>query len=267
MSVMAALSTGQHRYGTESRSFHPPIHASETSRPRIGIVANDPHLACLLFLLLQGEGFEAEEMASGAYRDWPSSAMPDLMVVETDRAGSEAIAQNRALQQRGDGFPLPVLALIPDRDEIATLDCFAAGVEDVLDLPLRPRELVARMRRILWRLRPDLSACVSRRMKPILGPAPGELSCCGTMIRLTPSELRLLGVFMRKPERVLSRQEIMRDMYGRRAADPRTIDVYVKRLRRSLSCGERRNPIRTVLGSGYAFEPENGMGPIRWLFD
>ena len=83
-------------------------------------------------------------------------------------------------------------------------------------------------------------------------------AACATSI-LGPTEFRLLEYLLEKPGRVFSRAQLLDGVWGQAAEiDERTVDVHVGRLRKALSRGRERDPIRTVRGTGYAFDETFG---------
>ena len=149
---------------------------------------------------------------------------------------------------------LPVLVLTARSAEMDKLLGFEHGADDYLTKPFSPRELVARVKALVRRARPSgmSSTIVAGRLSVDLDAR--EVRLGGVALELTPREFDLLAFLARHPGRVLSRDELLRKVWGYDyVGETRTVDVDVRRLRAKL--GEASVSIETVLGSGYKFFP------------
>ena len=97
-----------------------------------------------------------------------------------------------------------------------------------------------------------------------LGRLTGRVRRGNREIRLGPTDFRLLEFLLEKPGRVFSRAQLLDLVWGRSAeVDERTVDVHIGRLRKRLSKGKERDPIRTVRGAGYAIDESFGRSELR----
>ena len=188
-----------------------------------------------LFRLADGQGF-------------------DCVILDIGPSVSAVVEACRRLRPGGSKGVVPVIVMGENLGELDRIAVYEAGAEVVLTAPISGRELVARVRNILWRTRP---LAVVPQLK--LGSMAVDLdlekvSCCGSPVHLRPKELRLLKFFMRHPARVISRQELAAGLYRDTQTDSRTIDQHVCRLRQALHCSIIRDPIRTVLKEGYVLD-------------
>ncbi|MDP6588724.1 MAG: winged helix-turn-helix domain-containing protein, partial [Alphaproteobacteria bacterium] len=134
------------------------------------------------------------------------------------------------------------------------LDC---GADDYIVKPFSPSELAARMRAVLRRLRPAFEAETIEFADVTMDLAEYRVTRDGEAVRLAPTEFRLLRHFMEHPGRVFSREQLLDAVWGREIyLEPRTVDVHVRRLRRTLNAGGRRDIIRTVRAAGYALDQQ-----------
>ena len=118
---------------------------------------------------------------------------------------------------------------------------------------------MARVRALLRRTRPERIAIRLNAGDLDLDRATQRVRRGERDIRLAPIEFRLLEFLLEKPGRVFSRAQLLDGIWGQAAElDERTVDVHVGRLRKRLSKGRERDPIRTVRGSGYAFDETFG---------
>ena len=139
-----------------------------------------------------------------------------------------------------------------ENDRVRGLDC---GADDYIVKPFSPSELVARVRAVLRRLRPAFEAKTVEYGDVTMDIAEYRVTRGGEAVRLAPTEFRLLRHFMENPGRVFSREQLLDAVWGREIyLEPRTVDVHVRRLRKNLNAGGKRDIIRTVRTAGYALD-------------
>ena len=220
------------------------------------VVDDDARLRGLLSRYLAEHGFRVTVAESAAEaREKLRFLKPDLMVLDVMMPGESGLQLAESLH-RDKATDLPVLLLSarggPD-DRVAG---FEAGADDYLPKPFDPRELVLRIRALLRR---------TAQGEPSAGPLPlgdavfdlerTELTTSVGTIRLTGGEAALLTALARKPNEVLSREEIAAAL-GMADASERAIDVQVTRLRRKIEADPREPRfLHTVRGRGYVLKP------------
>jgi len=134
-------------------------------------------------------------------------------------------------------------------DKITGLDC---GADDYVVKPFNPEELMARVRALLRRVQPRQIE-VLRFQDVEMVPSEREARRNGELLELTAREYELLELFLRHPRRVLSREQILQDVWGfDYLGDSNLVDVRIKYLRDKLELGGRSRLIQTVRGAGYA---------------
>jgi two-component system, OmpR family, response regulator len=223
-------------------------------RPRILVIEDDPEIRSLLrdYLIRENFRVEAGDGASALDRFRATFGDPDLVILDIMLPGEDGLSICRRLRA---GSRVPILMLTAKGDDIDRIVGLEMGADDYLPKPFNPRELTARIRAILRRAEaPPLEA----RRFTINGTFVIDLErrqiggVDGNPITLTGAEFDLLECFLMRPNRVLSREQLM-DWTRGRQADPldRTIDVQVSRLRKKI---ERNGEIiTTVRGAGYVF--------------
>ena len=217
---------------------------------RILIVDDDEELAGLLSELLTGEGFHVDTKAKGP--EGLAAALEggyDLMVLDVMLPGLDGF---EILRRARRSTRLPILMLTArgeDEDRIVGLDL---GADDYLPKPFNPRELLARIRAILRRLEPRTSAGRLEVNGIMIDPGTRTVHQDGQEVDLTTFEFDILETLMRAAGRVVSRDELMENLYGRKATPfDRSVDMHISHLRRKL---EGDKPlIKTVRGTGYQF--------------
>jgi two-component system response regulator CpxR len=137
-----------------------------------------------------------------------------------------------------------------DVDRIVGLEL---GADDYVPKPFNPRELAARIRAVLRRTEPRPQDGQIDVNGVTLNPGSREAFCDGSPVELTTIEFDILEQLMRAAGRVLSRDQLMEAIYGRKSGPfDRAMDMHISHLRKKLECGGRAL-IKTVRGVGYQF--------------
>jgi two-component system phosphate regulon response regulator OmpR len=221
-------------------------------------VDDDARLRGLLSRYLAENGFRVTtaENAKEA-RDKLRFLSPDLLVLDIMMPGESGLELTEALRREHAGA-IPVLLLTARDSPEDRIAGFEAGADDYLGKFFDPRELVLRIRALLRRSPPPQPDPPSGPVP--LGPAEfdperGELRTEAGTIRLTGGEAALLTALARKPNEVLSREDIAAAL-GMDEAGERAIDVQVTRLRRKIEADPREPRfLHTVRGRGYVLKP------------
>jgi len=220
------------------------------------IVDDDPEIRNLLRRYLEGQGFRVSTAADR--RECESrvaDGSPDLIVLDVMLPDGSGLDICRGLHEnRPDLRVILLTALKEDVDRIIGLEL---GADDYLGKPFNPRELVARIKAVLRRRGHDEAPAPEQRTYVFAGFAvdPGQRrvrAADGAEIDLTGAEFDLLRVFLDRPGRLLSRDQLL-DLTQGRDRDPldRSIDVLMSRLRRKLAEKEPGPIFRTVRNGGY----------------
>ena len=217
---------------------------------RILIVDDDDELSSLLTELLTREGFRVDTQNDG--RRGLAAALNggyDLMVLDVMLPGLDGFEILKRVRREAR---LPILMLTArgeDEDRIVGLDL---GADDYMSKPFNTRELVARIRAILRRLENRTAGDRFEVNGISIDPGSREVLRQGKPVEVTTFEFDILETLMRSAGRVVSRDELMEELYGRKATPfDRSVDMHISHLRKTL---EGDNPlIKTVRGVGYQF--------------
>jgi DNA-binding response OmpR family regulator len=178
------------------------------------------------------------------------ASRPDALVLDLMLPGRNGLEVLREIRDEPAMRDLPVLVLTARAAEMDKLLGFENGADDYLTKPFSPRELVARVQALLRRASGAHGAPVLESGELRVDAGAREAQFRGRPLVLTPREFDLLSFFARNPGRVLSRDELLRKVWGYDyLGETRTVDVHVRRLRQKF--GDEEAPIETVLGSGY----------------
>ncbi|MGL4439895.1 MAG: phosphate regulon transcriptional regulator PhoB [Bosea sp. (in: a-proteobacteria)] len=222
----------------------------------IMIVEDEEPLSLLLRYNLEAEGYRVQVCARGDEAELRlHEEKPDLVLLDWMLPGLSGIELCRRLRQRRETESLPVIMLTARGEETERVRGLSTGADDYVVKPFSVPELLARVRALLRRVNPE-------RIADELGAGDIKLDRntrrvwrSGGELHLGPTEFRLLEFFMEKPGRVYTRGQLLDAVWGRDAEiDERTVDVHVGRLRKALSGGDGRDPIRTVRGAGYSLD-------------
>ena len=212
----------------------------------------DEHvIASAVAARLRAEGFAVETAADGpAGVALCERVRPDLVVLDLMLPGLDGLEVCRRVQR---DRAVPVLMLTARGEEADVLVGLGVGADDYMTKPFSPRELVARVKALLRRVerRPAPAGDVVRVGALELDPAGRRVTMGGEAVHLTPTEFDLLRVLAARPGAVLTREQLLAEVWGwRDGSGQRTVDSHVRGLRRKL--GAER--VRTVHGIGYALE-------------
>lgn len=225
-------------------------------RARILIVEDEPAVAEMLRYNFEREGFDAASARDGdeallAVEEQP----PDLVLLDWMLPGMSGLTVCRQLRKRPHSQSLPIIILTARGEEYDRIAGLESGADDYVVKPFSPSELVARVRAVLRRTRPALAAERLSHGDITMELASHRVSRGGRRIHLGPTEYRLLRVFLEQPDRVFSREQLLDKAWGRDVyVELRTVDVHIRRLRKSLGEHGGADVIRTVRGAGYALD-------------
>ena len=204
---------------------------------------------------LERSGYTALEArhALDAY-DVLAATIPDLVLLDWMLPGTSGVDLARRLRRNERTRDIPIIMLTAKSEEEDRVAGFEVGVDDYVSKPFSMRELLARIKAMLRRMEP------ARRDQPLeavglkLTPLTHRVSADGNMLKLGPTEFRLLQFFMSHREQVFSRAQLLDGVWGTNAVvEERTVDVHVRRVRRHLARYGYDVFIQTVHGAGYRF--------------
>ncbi|MFO1103522.1 MAG: phosphate regulon transcriptional regulator PhoB [Methylocystis sp.] len=228
--------------------------------PRILVVEDETSLATLLVYNLEAEGYQVEHVDNGDEAELRlAESPPDLVILDWMLPGVSGLEICRRLRARDSAKDMPVIMLTARGEEGERVRGLSVGADDYVVKPFSTPELMARVRALLRRARPERVASRLTLGDIDLDRDTRRVRRSGREIHLGPTEFRLLEYFMEKPGRVFTRAQLLDSVWGMSAEiDERTVDVHVGRLRKAMIRGREKDPIRTVRGAGYSFDETFG---------
>src|SRR5580704_3132379 len=217
----------------------PIARPSVVSAPRILVVEDEIDVALLIAYNLEAEGYVVESVARGDEAELRlAESAPDLVILDWMLPGLSGIEICRRLRAREATRTLPIIMVSARREEAERVRGLAIGADDYVVKPFSVPELMARVRALLRRSRPERIAERLYAGDLDLDRVTRLVRRGDRIIRLGPTDFRLLEYLLERPGRVFSRDQLLDLIWGRSAEiDERTVDVHIGRLRKRLSKG------------------------------
>ena len=179
---------------------------------------------------------------------------PDLIILDWMLPKLSGIEICRKVRSNKKIKNIPIIMLTARGEEEDRLKGLEMGADDYVTKPFSINELLARAKAVLKRIRPIFAEeeIIFEDIKINIGTH--KVYRNNKEIKLGPTEFNLLRFFMENISRVFSRQQLLNHVWKHDAlVEPRTVDVHVRRLRKSLNAGNQKDFIRTVRSAGYSF--------------
>lgn len=236
---------------------------TDTTQPQILIVDDDPEILDLLSHYLGQEGFRVFTSSSGSGIDHIlSENRINLVLLDLMLPGEGGLSICRRVRANS---AIPIIILTAKGDETDRIVGLEMGADDYVPKPFNPRELVARIKAVLWRSEHQFVENKDSQRLDVIEFGNWKINLAtrslvnvhDDQIELSSSEFNLLAAFVRNPQRTLSRDQLL-DLTQGRPREPfdRSVDVQISRLRRKIET-DPAHPvlIKTVRGLGYTFTP------------
>ncbi len=179
---------------------------------------------------------------------------PDLLLLDWMLPGISGIEFARRLKRDSLTQAIPIILLTAKGEEENKVQGLDAGADDYVTKPFSTRELTSRIRAVLRRTNALAAEEIINIQGLCLDPMSQRISANNTPLNFGPTEYRLMAFFMTHTERVYSREQLLDHVWGANVyVDERTVDVHIRRLRKTLAPHGFQRFIQTVRGSGYRF--------------
>lgn len=229
----------------------------DENAPRILIVEDEPKLGQLLIDYLRAASYNPTLIARGdQVLSYVRQTPPALVLLDLMLPGVDGLTLCREIRRFSE---VPIVMVTAKIEEIDRLLGLEIGADDYICKPYSPREVVARVKTILRRCKPQPMLYEQDAASPLLiDEGRFQASWCEKVLDLTPAEFRLLKTLSSEPGKVFSREQLLNHLYDDyRVVTDRTIDSHIKNLRRKLEALDAGQPfIRAVYGVGYRWEAD-----------
>jgi two-component system, OmpR family, response regulator MprA len=218
--------------------------------PRVLIVDDEPRILSMMRRVLEADGYGVLMAGDGTSAlELLRSETVDLLILDVMMPGMDGFEVCRHVRRESLVPILMLTARDASADKVSGLDY---GADDYVVKPFETDELMARVRALLRRAQPR-QVEVLRFQDIEMVPSEREARRDGDVLDLTAREYDLLELFLRHPRQVLSREQILQEVWGfDYLGDSNLVDVRIKYLRDKLELGGRARLIQTVRGAGYA---------------
>ncbi|MFC3085623.1 phosphate regulon transcriptional regulator PhoB [Tabrizicola soli] len=227
---------------------------ARSGQPRVLLVEDEPAQRTVLAYNLEAEGFAVTQADNGEDAlVLVDEEDPDIIILDWMMPRVSGIEVCRRLKMRPETRGIPIIMLSARAEEVDRIRGLETGADDYVVKPYSVLELMARARAQLRRVRPSTAGVVLEHEDIRLDPESHRVYRADKVLKLGPTEFKLLVTLMERPGRVFSREQLLDLVWGRDIyVDTRTVDVHVGRLRKSLMQFGGSDPVRTVRGAGYA---------------
>lgn len=229
-------------------------------QPLILVVDDEERIRRLVRMYLERSGFQVDEASDGNEALAMALSKPySLIILDLMLPGIDGRDVCEEVRKSSD---VPIIMLTAAGDETQRIHGFELGADDYVVKPFSPRELVMRVKALLKRTgEPEFNKTDMQQIitfpNLVVHLDSRRVEAGTTEVNLTPKEFDLLVYLAQRPEKVFSREELLRDVWNYQFyGDQRTVDTHVKRLREKLgqACEPVSHYIVTVWGVGYKFE-------------
>lgn len=243
---------------------------ADSRRPTVLIVDDEENIRDAIAYTLKREGFEVLLAATGNEAIDLARKLPDVVLLDIMLPGIDGLEVLRRLRAESN---VPVLMLSAKGDEIDRVLGLEIGADDYITKPFAMRELVARVRAVVRRVGMDSTPVPERQVTPVASEgsllktgnlvidlAGRAVTRDGAAVELNPKEFDLLAYFVKHPGVVMTREALLREVWGYEfRVDTRTVDVHIRWLRLKLEqTPATPKMLLTVRGTGYRFVPDSG---------
>lgn len=220
--------------------------------PNVLIVEDEPAIAELISVNLRHSGFRSmwaiDSVTAQAELD---AVLPDVILLDWMLPGESGLTLAKRWRAHPRTKTVPIIMLTARGDEVDRVAGLDAGADDYIAKPFSTKELLARIRAVLRRRAPEQDLSVVTAGELSLDPSTYRVSFQDQLLKLGPTEFKLLHYLMAHAERVHSRSQLLDKVWGDHVfIEERTVDVHMKRLREALGVPAGQM-VETVRGAGY----------------
>jgi two-component system phosphate regulon response regulator PhoB len=225
-------------------------------KPLVMIVEDEAALVTMLRYNLEKEGFAVCDAGDGEEALVQiTERQPDVLLLDWMLPLVSGIEVCRQVRRSPNARSLPIIMLTARGEEGDKIRGLNSGADDYITKPFSPSELIARVRAVMRRANPDSSADTLTFGDVAMDIAAHRVTRGERAVHLGPTEYRLLRFLLEHPGRVFSREQLLDAVWGHDVyVEPRTVDVHIRRLRKTLNAPGETDLVRTVRSAGYALD-------------
>ncbi len=230
-------------------------------KERVLLVEDEPGIVKGLSHSMERDGYQVTSARDGEEGlRLALQTKPDMIILDLMLPGMDGLSICRELRQRPQTRDIPIIMLTAKRDDVDRIVGLEMGADDYVTKPFNTRELLARMKAVMRRMKrrtDEEDARINAGVLTIDPEARIATKSGAPLPELTAKEFDLLHLMALHPGRVFEREDLLRIVWGMEHYDTRTVDVCVGRLRKKIE----DNPAKPVFivtrwGVGYTFNPE-----------
>lgn len=222
---------------------------------KILVVEDEAPIREMLGYTLMKEGYIFREAADVEQaRPLLASEKPDLVLLDWMLPGMNGADYARRIRNNPDTRDIPIIMLTARGEEADKIRGLDTGADDYVTKPFSTRELLARIRAVMRRTKNMDDGGIISVKGLSLDPETFRVTVDGQIVDISPTEFRLLHFFITHPERVYTRDQLLDQVWGQNVyVEERTVDVHIRRLRKTLEPYNYAQLIQTVRSVGYRF--------------
>lgn len=219
------------------------------------VVDDEPDIREVICFSLEGAGFRVIQAGhADEARKVLTNESPDLILLDWMLPGRSGLELAQQLKQNPKSRAMPIIMISARGEEEDRVKGLDTGADDYITKPFSPREMVARVKAVLRRAKPDDLADEIDIGGLHIDNISHRVTAKGRPIEIAPTEYRLLHFFMTHSDRAFSRSQLLDQVWGDQVyVEERTVDVHVRRLRKALEHSGHHRLLQTVRGVGYRF--------------
>ena len=223
---------------------------------KILIVEDEEKLAIILKNFFVKNNFDAIIVNDGEDAVYTAENIkPDIILLDWMLPNISGIEVCRQIRQKKDIKKTPIIFLTAKGEEKDKLQGLDYGADDYITKPFSQIELLARIKALLRRSKPNfMDDKLEYKSTIVMNLKTHRVEREGKPIKLGPKEYQLLKLFLENPGRVFSRDQLLDRIWSNVNVEPRTVDVHIRRLRKNINIPKTKDLIRTVRSSGYSLD-------------
>jgi two-component system alkaline phosphatase synthesis response regulator PhoP len=226
------------------------------SKERILIVEDDKDISEMIRYNLEKDGYGTVSVFNGEEVSLSvKTNKPDLVILDIMLPGKDGLEVCKDLRKDQTTENIPIIMLTAKSQESDKIVGLELGADDYVTKPFSPKELVARIKAVLRRQKQSVNSKEIRVGGLVINYLKHKVTILDRDVGLTTTEFKLLSLLASRPGIVISREEILDQVFGYNSSSyDRTVDTHIKTLRKKM--GAAKDYIETVRGVGYRFKDE-----------